>query len=238
MADTLTEGNRHDGDTVEEATEHTLVTFGVPLTAFALADTIAALPAAEFECEPGVQRGGGPAMPLVWVRGVDRDALEAALDDDPSVRRAALVERREGELLYRTEWDGRVGVLATMLAGGDGVIRAAAGSRRGWSVEVLFTAREQVSRARERCDARGVDVTVEAIRGMEGSRGARYGLTETQAEALALACRNGYFEVPRATDLDDLADALGLSHQSLSERIRRGHRALIETTILERSRRY
>lgn len=235
MADTLTEG---DGDTVEEATAHTLVTFRVPVDAFALADTLAALPDAEFECEQGVQHGSGPTLPLVWARGVDRDALEAALDDDPSVRRAALVERRADELLYRTAWDGRVGALVTMLAGGDGVVRAAAGSRRGWAVEVLFTAREDVSRARERCDARGVDVSVEAIRGMEGNRGDRYGLTDTQVEALALACRKGYFEVPRATDLDDLADALGLTHQSLSERIRRGHQALIESTIFERSRRY
>lgn len=236
-----TSKGRHeqDDDTIVESPEHTLVTFDVPAGAFALSDTVEALPAVEFECEPGVQFGTSPATPLVWVRGAERDEIEAALSDDASVRRAALVDSCDGEFLYRMEWSSRtrVRVLATLLAGNDAIIREVYGSREGWVVRVLFTAREDVSRARDLCDSHNVDVSIASIREMRGNRGDRFGLTCTQAKSLSLACEMGYFEVPRETDLDEVADALGLTHQSLSERLRRGNQALIRNTIVERDRR-
>lgn len=43
---------------------------------------------------------------------------------------------------------------------------------------------------------------------------------------------HGLLQRVRRVDLDDLADGLGISHQPLSERLRRGQQALIEDTLL------
>ncbi|WP_394349503.1 helix-turn-helix domain-containing protein [Natronococcus pandeyae] len=49
----------------------------------------------------------------------------------------------------------------------------------------------------------------------------RRGLTTPQREALACAVRHGYFEIPRRISLEELAAELGVTHQALSERLRR-----------------
>lgn len=55
---------------------------------------------------------------------------------------------------------------------------------------------------------------------------------QSQYTALTQACQHGYFKIPRELDLDDLAAMMNISHQALSERLRRGHETLIKTTLL------
>jgi predicted DNA binding protein len=50
-------------------------------------------------------------------------------------------------------------------------------------------------------------------------------------ETVKAAVESGYYGIPRDTTLEDLATDLNVSHQALSERLRRGHRALIESVI-------
>ncbi|WP_363464378.1 helix-turn-helix domain-containing protein [Halogeometricum borinquense] len=57
------------------------------------------------------------------------------------------------------------------------------------------------------------------------------GLTDPQREALRTAYEMGYFEIPRTASLDDVADELGITASSLSERLRRAQTHLIETTV-------
>jgi hypothetical protein len=66
---------------------------------------------------------------------------------------------------------------------------------------------------------------------MEGEPAGRYGLTDSQHRVLELASRRGYFEIPRDVTLKELADEVGVSHQALSEQLRRGIGALVEDTI-------
>ncbi|WP_263654245.1 helix-turn-helix domain-containing protein [Halomicrobium urmianum] len=42
----------------------------------------------------------------------------------------------------------------------------------------------------------------------------------------------GYFEVPRATTLADVADDLDISRNAASARLRRGHRNLLASTLV------
>ncbi|WP_049941190.1 helix-turn-helix domain-containing protein [Halorhabdus utahensis] len=57
------------------------------------------------------------------------------------------------------------------------------------------------------------------------------GLTDRQREALLAAAEMGYFDVPRDASLADVAADLDISASSLSERLRRGQLALIETHL-------
>jgi predicted DNA binding protein len=59
-----------------------------------------------------------------------------------------------------------------------------------------------------------------------------YGLTAPQRQALLLAAEYGYYDVPRNGTLTDIAGELDISEQAASQRLRRGTRALLESTIL------
>ncbi|WP_254662883.1 helix-turn-helix domain-containing protein [Haladaptatus sp. W1] len=48
-----------------------------------------------------------------------------------------------------------------------------------------------------------------------------------QLEVLQLAAKHGYYDVPRGITLRELADRIDVSHQAVSERIRRAHGHLI-----------
>lgn len=46
-----------------------------------------------------------------------------------------------------------------------------------------------------------------------------------------LASERGYFDVPRVVTVDELADDLGVSTTSVSERLRRGIDNLVDNTL-------
>ncbi|MFC7142999.1 helix-turn-helix domain-containing protein [Halosimplex aquaticum] len=56
-------------------------------------------------------------------------------------------------------------------------------------------------------------------------------LTDEQFTTVKAALDRGYYKVPREATLEELANELDVSHQALSERLRRGHRTLIENVI-------
>lgn len=228
--------SERDGETSGESAGYTLVRFGIAVEGFALHDTLATLPDAEFECDRTVQTPDRAVMPLVWARGVDRSELEPALDADSSVQQATLVEDCGDEMLYRMEWASRLRVLALALSTGDSLFRDAHGTRNGWTLQVLYSSRSRLSDVSDLCESLDVEISIESIRQLADGHENEYGLTDVQMEALAMAHEMGYFEVPRATDLDAVAAELGLTHQSLSERLRRAHDALVQNTIRERNR--
>lgn len=61
--------------------------------------------------------------------------------------------------------------------------------------------------------------------------GSGYGVTARQREALLLAVEWGYYAIPRETGTADLAARLGISKQSVTERLRRGTANLVRNTL-------
>lgn len=57
-------------------------------------------------------------------------------------------------------------------------------------------------------------------------------LTEEQRDTLALAYEMGYFTEPRETNLEELADELGISPSAVAGRLKRGMKLLIEGTLI------
>jgi predicted DNA binding protein len=57
------------------------------------------------------------------------------------------------------------------------------------------------------------------------------GLTDAQREAVRTAHEMGYFEIPRTASLEAVADELGISASSLSERLRRAQSHLVTTHV-------
>ncbi|PSP70306.1 DNA-binding protein, partial [Halobacteriales archaeon QH_8_67_27] len=60
------------------------------------------------------------------------------------------------------------------------------------------------------------------------------GLTDAQRAAVRTAYEMGHFDVPRRASLEDVADELGISASSCSERLRRAQTHLVETHFEEK----
>ncbi|EMA47525.1 DNA binding domain-containing protein [Halococcus morrhuae DSM 1307] len=204
----------------------------IPAEEFALYEALDALPDVEFEVERIVQSGDEAAMPLMWIRNATVEAVGEAFGDDPSIDELELLSAFDEEQLYRMQWVSEVEVVLQMLTNSHATITDAYGTDGRWYLRVLYPNRESLSKTVQFADDSGLTFDVTAIRQLEGEPAGRFGLTEAQFEALETALEAGYYQVPRETDQSELADQLNISHQALSERLRRATGALIEDALL------
>jgi predicted DNA binding protein len=210
----------------------TVVRARVPADEFALSDTLSALPELEVETERIVEGGENVVMPLLWTRNVDSEEFEACCEADPTVDEVTLLGDFDDETLYRMHWIDHVDLLLQMLTNSNATILDAFGHDERWHLRMLYPSRTKLSETKSFCSAHNLTLTIDAIRELDGQPASRYGLTKGQYEALVRAAEGGYFDIPRETTLEDLSDELGVSHQALSERLRRGTGALVEDTLL------
>lgn len=210
----------------------TLVEGTVPPSEFVLSHTLSRLPDIEIECERLVRCGGASVLPLLWVRYADHEEVEAVLAADPSVEDVTCIAVLDGEYLFQMRWVGHVDLLMQILTNGQATVLDAYARNERWRFRLMYPDREHYSRTHEFADEHGLTFDVTSVREMDDEPAGRIGLTEQQHEALVLAARRGYFEVPRETTLDELADEIGVSHQALSERLRRSYRSLVGDALL------
>ena len=214
-------------------TMSTIAELAVPAAEFALQRTLEAVPDVDVAIERVVAAGPGHVMPYVWFSG-DPSVL-AAVDDalaaDPSVEDATQLVARDDTSLYRIEWDDDVAVTVSLLTGAHATVLDAAVENTRWQFRVLFPDRAALSRTYEFATEQGLSLEILRIHRLEERRHGRAGLTDAQYESLIAALECGYYEIPREMDMDELSDELDISHQALSERLRRAHRTLVEELV-------
>lgn len=210
----------------------TVIRAEVPADEFALNETFEAIPDVSFECERIVESGDQVIMPLIWAYGARAEELEDALERDASVDGVSRLAAFEDETLYRMEWIEKVRLVIQMMTNSQATVLNCYGNEESWTLRVLYPDRDSLSHTHEFCEERGLTLDVHYVREMDSEPAGRFGLTEKQHEAMRAACEAGYFEVPRETELRDLAEEFGVSHQTLSERLRRGHDVLIQEALL------
>lgn len=177
----------------------------------------------------------GDAPPLVWTSGTDRGVVDDALEADPSVDViASLANASDDRWLFRLEFGDGLTRLQEIVIDNDGAILAASGRDGEWLLELLFHDRSAVSATHERLAELEYDVVVQRVTTLDERAGGQTPLTETQYETIVTAHELGYFDVPRNVTLQELADELGVSHQALSERLRRSHAALVSAELSNR----
>ncbi|WP_233203976.1 helix-turn-helix domain-containing protein [Halegenticoccus soli] len=204
----------------------------IPADEFALQQTLAAIDDVAFEIERVVAHEPDRVMPFVWVSGADGDAIASALESDPSVENLQLLADLGDERLYRMDWVDKIQTLIRILVDEEGTILAASGSEDRWTLRALFPDRGALSQTHDFCRDAGISFDVRRVYHLDDGREGRFGLTEEQQEALTRAFEGGYYDVPRRRSLTELAGELGVSHQALSERLRRGHGNLIQNAIV------
>ena len=208
--------------------------FTIPPAAFPLGSVFENLPGVTVELERLIPHET-LIVPYFWVRGAETEDIEAEFDPHAGVSDIRLVDSVGDEYLMRAEWDEEYNGLLSALSEAEVTVLSGVGTDDGWRFEVRADTREALATFRTARYEPHVPIDIAMINALLPTRGESYALTETQREALVLAYERGYFDSPREASLEAIADELGITQQSLSSRLRRGHRRLIRATLISSS---
>ncbi|MEF8779218.1 MAG: helix-turn-helix domain-containing protein [Haloferacaceae archaeon] len=208
----------------------TVMEFSSPTEEFPLGSVFENLPGVTVELERLIPHET-LIIPYFWVRGVEAEDIEASFEAHTGVSNIRLVDSVEDEYLMRAEWEQEYFGILSALAKANVVVLSGIGTKDGWRFEVRGESQEAIAEFREYCQKNDIRMSITAVHAMLPIQGEGYELTETQREALVLAYERGYFNTPREASLEEIADELGITQQSLSSRLRRGHRRLVGATL-------
>jgi predicted DNA binding protein len=208
----------------------TVMKFTSPAAEFPLGTVFENLPGVTVELERLIPHDT-LIIPYFWVRGGGDEDIEAAFESHAGVTEIRLVDSVDDEYLMRAGWDREyVGVLSALVAT-NLVLLSGVGTSDGWQFEVRGESREEISEFRAYCQDKHIPIDITAVHALLPVRGEGYELTDSQREALLAAYERGYFDSPREASLEEVAADLEITQQSLSSRLRRGHRRLIAATL-------
>lgn len=162
------------------------------------------------------------------------EALGDAFDRDPTVAEWARLSNSEMGAVYQLNHTPETILLSPKIVEFGGLIREATSDNTGWKLRIQFSDREELSHLWQHCEKEGLSFDLQRIfhhQPWEMSNPAA--LTDPQLDALATAHEEGYFEIPRRTSLEELAEKLGISSTAVGGRIRRGTATLVETMVVE-----
>ncbi|GAB3678604.1 helix-turn-helix domain-containing protein [Halopiger thermotolerans] len=199
----------------------------------ALTPTIRECSDASIEVVPHSTTDPETGLFFFLVRNVD-ETFEATLERDHTVADWLLVDEFDSTRLYRLEHTEGTKLISPMVTELGGLLLKAESNDRGWTVRLHLPDREALAGLWERCEE--CDISFELHRMFqqdEWTSGVAPEVTDEQRDALVTAYEEGYFEEPRETSLEELADSLGISPTAVGGRIRRGTGKLVKTTLLE-----
>lgn len=175
---------------------------------------------------------GDSIIPLVWVYGTEGEALEQRVMKHPSVERFEVREVHDDRRLIAIDWRASRDLLIQGVTEVGAQVLAGTGSGSAWRFDLRFPDREALGEFQEFCDNGDIDFEVLRINNpSQPDSGPWYGLSEPQREAMELAHREGYFEIPRRISTKELGARLGISDQAVTERLRRGTSRLLDNTL-------
>ncbi len=171
-------------------------------------------------------------LPFFWAIGSDFERFEADVQSSPNVQNLVALDAVEGRVLYRVEWSEEVESFIYGIAEVGATILEATGDRI-WRFRLRFHDHGALSDFHDYCDAHDIGYTLDRVTTDVAEEREEFGLTPEQRETLVLALEKNYFDVPRGVTLGELAAELGVTQQSVSERVRRGTGSVLEAVLLE-----
>lgn len=171
------------------------------------------------------------AVPYFWVRNTTAEAVADALSETKYVSEVVLVDELDETLLYRCHYQLlEEGVVSGFVESGLTIL-SGVGRDGAWTFDVRTEDHDNLGTFQRYCIERGIDLRLDSLtEDVLPSRSAS-GLTPAQRQALVTAFAVGYYDTPRSVTLDDVADHLGITRQSASERLRRGTRNVLKEEL-------
>jgi predicted DNA binding protein len=206
-----------------------------------LVDVAAAVPQMSLQLEVGQPNQGGPPPFIVRVRGETVEQLEREFENAAFVREYSLINQDDATRYYQlvpaASMSEQLGEAVEQpaklrsLASNKSIVKRIIITPDGWTQKRWFADRDEFIEYCEFWRENGTSFSLKRLSESDTDSDYGIGITNRQREALVAAYEMGYFDIPRTTNLTDVASALGISAPSLSERLRRAHVHLIESFI-------
>lgn len=209
-----------------------IVTVTLPPEAVALEHTLREVPELVVEAERIAAHSTNWTMPCLWMASPDFENVDAVLADDPTVHEVKETHEFVQEKYYNIEWSDDVISRVDAYVDEEASILEARASDGRWRMRIRFVSRKQFACFRDYLEEQRYSFQVLDFTEPRAPRQSVGELTTNQRDALAIAFERGYYDVPRAITARDLAEELDMSHQSLSELLRRGAANLIRSTLI------
>lgn len=227
-----TEADERGAGSRSEAERRLVVEFTVPTDEFLLASTLETVPDAIVEFEQFVPTNSDP-LPYLWATDCDRAAFEEVVAADPTVERVRRVAGFDSGALYELDWAG--------LDDGDGIYSWLRANRATvlqsesldgeWLFKLRLPSRAELGDLRTHCQENDISFRLVRLFSMTEPKMGQFNVSEKQLEVLVTALEMGYFEIPRDATLTEVADEIGISPNSASERLRRAQTNLLNNTV-------
>jgi len=176
---------------------------------------------------------GEATVPLFWIHNSTRHSFLESVQRHPAVTSAAEVDVFDDRALVTLDWDANHDHLFEGITESEGQLLSATGTRDSWEFELRFPDHDALSEFRTHCEDAQISLEVQRVYNpTKPDAGPWYGLTELQREAITLAVRMGYYDIPRGCTTKELADELGISDQAVTERLRRAIVSLVTYTLV------
>lgn len=173
----------------------------------------------------------GRTVPYIWVEMSDYDTFATEVERSDIVRSLEELDTSGGGRLFRIEWFSQSAPLFRCLGDCDLMVTHGRGDSSTWSFRLLSSTRAAFGTFQSACSEADVPITITRLADEVDRRGAMYRLTDKQREALLTARRLDYYERGNQVTLADVASELGISQQAVGDRLARGVRNLIDSTI-------
>ncbi|APW98787.1 bacterio-opsin activator [Halobiforma lacisalsi AJ5] len=199
----------------------------LPAEGTGLAELFEAVPSLTCEMERVIASSGHG----LWLSGPSREEVEGALSEVSAISGYSLINGEDDRWLYDIEFDPDTVDPFEAVLEENGTVLSASASNGTWLLSIRVVEREHVSSLYDRFVDHDVSPTIVRLYDLEEETHSQCGLTARQYETLVAAIDHGYFEIPREVSMQELSDELDISHQALSERLRRAYRALVTSEL-------
>ncbi|KYH24186.1 HTH DNA binding domain protein [Halalkalicoccus paucihalophilus] len=207
----------------------TITDIRVPAHAFPLGRILQEYPDVEIELERLVPTQK-EIIPLFWVESASEAAVERTLQEDPLVEELAQLTRTPERVLYSVTWSPDIDTLVKALVDLKVDVLSADGRADFWEFRLQFRDRAQLEQFRRICHEEGIPLDLLRLYNpmMPPEEGS---LTAEQLDALKMAYEHGFWDIPRAINQTELANLIGISNNSMSQRLRRGIKVIVEESL-------
>ncbi|UPM42739.1 helix-turn-helix domain-containing protein [Halocatena salina] len=170
-------------------------------------------------------------LPLLWVSHDDRSAVQTALQDHSQTELVRIISTANDEELFEVQWQAEIGGLIQIMIDADARLLKAEGTTEEWRFRLRFATHEDLTAFNQAVTDSGIPLLLRQLHSSTDSTD-ESSLSAKQREAITMAYRRGYFNVPRDSSVTELADAVDISDSALSQRLRRGLSVLVRETLI------
>jgi len=209
-----------------------IATFQLDHEAVGLSQAFERVPEMRVEAERIAAHSTEWTMPCLWAAGPDFTSVDEALSIDPSIETIVEATEFADEKYYMIQWADAVTEQIARYTNQGASILSATGTREGWQVRFRFANREHFDSFREVLNEQDYSYSLLELTEPDKPRLSVGNLTPRQREALVAAWEQGYYNIPREVTGEEIAAELDISHQTLSELLRRGTEKLIKSQLV------